>query len=322
MTCSCGSDRHQRPRPDHGRRQSRAPRPSPSRTAPIIAVGSRAAIEELKGPDTQVIDAKGGSVLPGFIEAHMHLFSGAAELAHLQLAGVHGFEALREAIRDYAADAARRQAADRRRASTIRSCGDEPVTRHHLDRILPDRPFAMAAPDHHTMWANTKALEMAGILHGRQLGPGNEIVMGDDGLAAGELRESEAFGPVLALAGEERARLGLSTGGEPDPDADRRRSAPPTATSCGAASTGAPATASPRSRTWTAISTSSNCLPEIEAEGGLLCRVQIPFHFKNFMTLDMLEKASDMAATLHSPTGCRRAWSRCSMTACSIPGRP
>jgi len=40
----------------------------------IIAVGSRAAIEELKGAATQVIDAKGGSVLPGFIEAHMHLF--------------------------------------------------------------------------------------------------------------------------------------------------------------------------------------------------------------------------------------------------------
>ena len=36
-------------------------------------------------------------------------------------------------------------------------------------------------------------------------------------------------------------------------------------------------------------------LAEIEAEGGLLCRVQVPFHFKNFMTLDMLDKASTMA---------------------------
>ncbi|TIT91646.1 MAG: amidohydrolase, partial [Mesorhizobium sp.] len=68
----------------------------------IVAIGSRAAVERLKGPATKVIDAKGGSVLPGFIEAHMHLFSGAAELAHLQLAGVHGFEALQSAIRDHA----------------------------------------------------------------------------------------------------------------------------------------------------------------------------------------------------------------------------
>ena len=69
----------------------------------ILAVGSRAAIEALKGPATKVIDAKGGSVIPGFIEAHMHLFSGAAELAHLQLIGVHGFDALRDAVRAYAA---------------------------------------------------------------------------------------------------------------------------------------------------------------------------------------------------------------------------
>ena len=55
----------------------------------IVAIGSRATIEALKGPATKIIDAKGGSVIPGFIEAHMHLFSGGAELAHLQLGGIH-----------------------------------------------------------------------------------------------------------------------------------------------------------------------------------------------------------------------------------------
>ena len=259
----------------------------------IMAVGSRASIEELKGPATKVIDAKGGSVVPGFIEAHMHLFSGAAELAHLQLAGVHGFEALQKAVRDYAptrpdAKMLVGQGVD----YTV--LGDERVTRHHLDRILPDRPFVMAAPDHHTMWANTRALEMAGILHGRTLGPGNEIVMGDDGLAAGELREGEAFGPVLDLAGESRVRLGLSTGGEPDPM--------PTP-----AERAADRDIMRRGLAWCArhgITSIQNMdgnlyqlelLAEIEAEEGLPCRVQIPFHYKNFMTLDMLEKASEMA---------------------------
>lgn len=73
------------------------------RDGSILAVGSRAVVEALKGPATKIVDAKGGSVLPGFIEAHMHLFSGAAELAHLHLAGVHGFDALREAVLAYAA---------------------------------------------------------------------------------------------------------------------------------------------------------------------------------------------------------------------------
>ncbi len=182
----------------------------------IVAIGERSAIEDLRGPATRVIDAEGGSVVPGFIEGHMHLFSGAAELAHLQLAGVRGSVALEAAIRDYAnarpeAPMLLAQGVD----YTI--LGNRPVTRHDLDRALRDRPFAMAAPDHHTVWANTKALELAGVLRGKTLGRGNEIVMGEDGLATGELRENEAFNPVLKLAGEDRARLGLSTGGELDP---------------------------------------------------------------------------------------------------------
>ncbi|AZO51190.1 MAG: amidohydrolase [Mesorhizobium sp.] len=259
----------------------------------IIAVGSRASIEELKGPATKVIDAKGCSVVPGFIEAHMHLFSGAAELGHLQLSGVHGFEALQAAIRDYAsAWPDTKMLVGQGVDYTV--LGDERVTRHHLDAILPDRPFVMAAPDHHTMWANTKALELAGILHGRTLGPGNEIVMGEDGLAAGELREGEAFGPVLDLAGEGRVRLGLATGGEPDPT--------PTA-----AERAADRDIMRRGLAWCArhgITSIQNMdgnlyqlelLAEIEAEEGLSCRAQIPFHYKNFMTLDILDKASVMA---------------------------
>jgi predicted amidohydrolase YtcJ len=175
----------------------------------------------------------------------------------------------------------------------------ERVTRHHLDRIVADRPFAMIAPDHHTMWANTKALELAGLLHGRQLGPGNEIVMAADGLAEGELRENEAFGPVLEAAGHSRPRLGLSTGGEPDPY--------PTA-----AELAHDRAIMRRGLDWCArhgITSIHNMdgnlyqlelLSQVEAEGDLLCRVQIPFHFKNFMPLDALEKASLMARSYRS----------------------
>jgi len=264
----------------------------------ILAVGDAGTIESLKGAGTQVVDAQGGSVVPGFIEAHMHLFSGAAELAHLQLAGVHGFDALNDAIRAYAAgrpDA--KMLVGQGVDYTV--LGDERVTRIHLDAILPDRPFCMAAPDHHTVWANTKALEQAGILHGRALGPGNEIVMGEDGLATGELREGEAFGPVLALAGEERVRLGLSTGGEPDPTPSPAERA-------------ADRDIMRRGLAWCAkhgITSIQNMdgnlyqlelLSEIAAEEGLPCRVRVPFHFKNFMDLSMLDKASMMAERYRS----------------------
>ncbi|RWO89140.1 amidohydrolase [Mesorhizobium sp.] len=265
----------------------------------ILAIGDRRTIEALKGPATKIIDAQGGSMVPGFIEAHMHLFGGAAELDNLHLQGVHGFDALSDAIRAYAAA--------RPNAKLLLGAGvdytilskEEPVTRHHLDRIIADRPFAMSASDHHTMWANTKALELAGVLHGKQLGPGNEIVMGADGLAAGELREGEAFGPILELSGQNRVRLGIATGGEPEPYPS-------------AAEVAADRDLMHRGLEWCArhgITSIQNMdgnlyqlelLAGLEQEGRLLCRTKIPFHFKNFMTLDRLEKASSMANSYQS----------------------
>jgi predicted amidohydrolase YtcJ len=265
----------------------------------VAAVGDDAAIRDLAGPATRVINAAGASVVPGFIEAHMHIFSGAAELAHLHLNHVHGFDALQHAIRAYAASRPTAPFLIGQSADYAILGPNERVTRHHLDRIVPGRPFAMAAADHHTMWANTAALTAAGILHGRQVGPGNEIVMDPDGTANGELREGEAFGPVLALAGEERMRLGLSTGGEPDPMPSQSERA-------------ADRDIMRRGLAWCArhgITSFHNMdgnlyqlelLAEIDAEEGLICRARVPFHFKNFMSVDMLAKASEMAARYHS----------------------
>ena len=70
---------------------------------------------------------------------------------------------------------------------------EERLSLHHLDHMLPNRPLLLVAPNGHTAWANTVALEQGGILHGRTLGPGNEIVMDDGGLAQGELRDSEVY---------------------------------------------------------------------------------------------------------------------------------
>jgi len=265
----------------------------------ILAVGDRTTITGLKGPDTRVIDAAGGTVMPGFIEAHMHLFNGAAELDHLHLGGVQGFDAMRDAIRAYAGERPDVPLLLGAAADYTILSETERVTRHHLDRIIADRPFAMSAGDHHTMWANTKALEMAGLLHGKPLGPGNEIVMGEDGLAAGELRESEAFGPVLAMSGQSRVRLGLQTGGEPEPYPSVEELA-------------ADRDLMHRGLEWCArhgITSIHNMdgnlyqlelLSALEAEGRLLCRVQIPFHFKNFMEIGQLEKASRMASAYRS----------------------
>jgi hypothetical protein len=248
-----------------------------------------------KGRTTRLVDAEGASVIPGFVESHMHLFAGAAALGHLQLLGVRGFGELKARIDAFIRQNPGDGLIIGEHADYVIIGEQEPLSRHHLDRIVRDRPILLFSPDHHTAWANTIALERAGILRGCSLGPGNEIVMGPDGLAQGELREGEAFGPVFALCSKgARARLGLMTGGEPDPyptkaefevDLETMR-----AGLAHAARHGITFIQNMDGNVYTL-----ELLEELERRGELTARLRVPFHFKNSMDIAMLEKASHMA---------------------------
>ena len=182
----------------------------------IMAVGGRDKVEALRGPKTEVFDAKGRTVMPGINESHIHIFGGSAELAQLSLFGVQGFDAMAAAIRGYAAANPDLPIVICNTADYTILGDGRSVDRHILDQVMSDRPLAIMSPDHHTVWANTMALDKAGVLQGKNLPAGNEIVMGADGLAQGELREHYAFDPVIELnATGGRDRLGLSTGDEP-----------------------------------------------------------------------------------------------------------
>ena len=259
----------------------------------VLAVGTRAEVEALAGPGAQVIDAKGRTVLPGFVESHLHLVLGGAELVQLQLGGVHGFEALKAAFLDYAARNSHRALLMAQGAAY--EILDHPVTRHDLDRVIADRPIAMMSPDHHTVWANTAALTAAGILHGAATPPGHVVVMGEDGTATGELREFEAFGPILALGGEAHLQLGIATGGEPEPWPDTAmRAADKDKVAAGlahCAAHGITSMVNMDGNRYTCV-----LLKEMHDEGRLTARVVVPFHMKPHMELSELDRASAMAA--------------------------
>jgi predicted amidohydrolase YtcJ len=165
----------------------------------IVALGTNDQVSAFASSTTRRVDAGGATVLPGFVESHIHLFAGGAQLDNLSLAGLDGFEAIAAAIRGRAASHPDEKLIMVEQVVYSIFGPGQPITRHVLDRILPERPLALYAADHHTMWGNTAALKLAGLLHGRELSPGNEILMGKDGLAEGELREFEAFAPLIAL---------------------------------------------------------------------------------------------------------------------------
>ncbi len=266
----------------------------------ISALGTIAEVMREKGPATRVIDAQGGSVIPGFVEGHMHLFAGAAELEHLQLYGTRGFDEMKARTDAYIKANPGNDLIIGEQADYIILGDSEPLTRHHLDRIVKDRPVLFFSPDHHTAWANTIALEMAGLLKGRKLGPGNEVVMGEDGLATGELREGEAFYPVRELSQKGmRDRLGLTTGGEPEPYPTKDQFE----SDLNVMKTGL-AHAARHGITFIQNMDGNlytlELLEELHRRGELTARVKVPFHFKNFMDLPILEKAAQMAMRYNS----------------------
>ncbi len=259
----------------------------------IVAVGSDAEIAALAGPDCQVIAAGGRTLLPGFFESHLHLVLGGVELEQLQIGGMQGFERLKEAFRSYAA--ARPDLPLVMAQGAAYEILDHPVTRFDLDAVIADRPIAMMAPDHHTVWANTAALTAAGLLFGAIMPHGHEVVMAADGTATGELREFEAFGPVLALGGAAHLQLGIATGGEPDPwpdAAQRARDKEKVAAGLAhCAAHGITAMVNMDGNRYTCA-----LLAEMRDEGRLTARVKVPFHFKPHMELGELERASAMTA--------------------------
>lgn len=256
----------------------------------ILAVGSDAEIGGLAGSRTKVIDADGASVLPGFNEAHMHIFQGSVSLDLLNLMGVSGFDALQDAIRTYAAQKPDETLLMATMASYIVLSETEPVTRHHLDRILPDRPFIMIAPDHHTAWANTAALKLGGLFQGRDVGIGNEVVMGDDGFANGELRETNAISPIASLtATGGRESLGIATGADPENLTPEQRAADIAVIKRGLAYCASMGITSVQNFDGNLYQL--EIMAELERSGDLPVRMRIPFHMKNFMDLSMLDEA-------------------------------
>ena len=264
----------------------------------VIAVGSTEDVANLAGPATRTIDAGGTSVLPGFIESHLHIFSGAASLSRLDLTGVEGKDALRNAVMAWSVQQPDGVIFANQAHYTI--LGSGPITRQMLDEACPDRPFAMMAPDAHTVWANTLALAAAGILHGGQTNLGSEIVMAADGTASGELRETDAFAPVIALTENQgREALGYTTARDPAPAPTKsQRAADITTLQQGigyCASLGITSMHNMDGNLY-----QCELLQEIHQADGLNCRIEVPFHYKNDKQLSDLEEAEHMRRTWSS----------------------
>jgi predicted amidohydrolase YtcJ len=141
----------------------------------ILAVGGDAEMQALLAPGGQAVDLIGRTVVPGFTDSHTHFMMYGLSLARIDLIQVL---TLQEALSRVAARAevtpTGRWLLGHGWDHSLWEGGTFP-TREHLDSVVPEHPVFLTRKCVHVGWANSRALELAGITSQTSDPPGGEI---------------------------------------------------------------------------------------------------------------------------------------------------
>lgn len=163
------------------------------RQGTILAVGSNEDMNVYEVQSTRVLDAKGSFLMPGITDCHIHFLDGSLSLGQVALDDAKTLTEIQQRVKVYATTHAD--------AKWILGRGWQyPVfapsglpDKKFLDEIVPDRPVYLEGFDGHTWWANSKALQLAGITRETKDPPNGKFVRDPKtGEPTGAVKEDEA----------------------------------------------------------------------------------------------------------------------------------
>jgi len=129
----------------------------------IVYVGTDAGLAAYVGARTRVVDLHGRMVLPGFQDAHIHPISSGIQANTCDLSDLKTADEYVDAVRKYAA-AHPHEAWVTGNGWLMSAFGPGGRARRELlDAAVPDRPVYLSSVDGHTVWVNSRALELAHI---------------------------------------------------------------------------------------------------------------------------------------------------------------
>jgi predicted amidohydrolase YtcJ len=189
------------------------PEPTPAPTAVAVAggrilqVGDDAAVLALAGPGASIIDVDGGTIIPGFIDSHAHLYGLGKALAEVDLRDTASAE-------EAAARVAQAVAATPG-SGWLEGRGwdqnDWPVKeyphRDMLDRVAGKRPVLLRRVDGHAAWASTAALALAGVTAATPDPAGGSILRDGQGEPTGVLIDNAVSLVTAAIPAPDQAEV-------------------------------------------------------------------------------------------------------------------
>jgi hypothetical protein len=165
----------------------------------ILAVGDNDEVRRVGGHDTELVDLGGKTVLPGFIDAHIHLLSTAYRSHHIDAVNCTSEEEVAELVRQRAASTPPGQWIQGGRWYKDIWPGQHFPTKASLDAAAPNHPVALWSKDGHLLWVNSLALQRAGI-NAETPDPANGAILRDGaGEPTGVLEEEEATNLVYTI---------------------------------------------------------------------------------------------------------------------------
>ena len=151
----------------------------------IAFVGSNEEAEALRGTGTRVIDVAGKAVIPGMIDSHGHLTGLGSALRTVDLVGTRSLDEVTERVRRRAAQAPA-NAWVLGRGWDQNDWQDTRFPTHDaLSAAVPNHPVVLTRIDGHAIFANAKAMQLAGITRTTPDPAGGRILRDANGAATG-----------------------------------------------------------------------------------------------------------------------------------------
>lgn len=155
----------------------------------FTATGTNDEIKTLADGDTKVVDAGGKTVTPGFIDGHIHLTSGMDMVVGVDLSYIPDKKTWLEKIKE--ADARLPKGAWLTGGGWDYTLGEGKLpTKEDIDAVVPDRVVILRDIDFHSVWVNSKALEVGSVTAKSEVKEGGQILLDDKGEPSGILLEA------------------------------------------------------------------------------------------------------------------------------------
>ena len=156
----------------------------------FVAVGKDEQVMKYAGRNTRIVDAHGHLVLPGFGDAHVHFMEGSLTLLGVKLDDAKTIADIQKNVKEYAA-AHPGEGWIEGMGWHYDAFGESALPdKKYIDQVVSDRPVFLSCFDGHTTWANSKALQLAGIDRNTPDPPNGKIVRDAQGNPTGALKES------------------------------------------------------------------------------------------------------------------------------------